>query len=92
MLMNIKEVAAYFDKCVMTIYRWIEEARAGNSTFPLPITPSGKTRMWRRSDIEGWDANGKIRPETHTELAIRNVVTASSLARHGLTMRTKTSK
>jgi predicted DNA-binding transcriptional regulator AlpA len=86
-LMTLKEVAAHFDCHFGTIINWTKEAREGNSTFPLPISQPGKKRRWRKADIEGWNASGQVRPETPAERAIRSVVTADRLARHGVVMK-----
>ncbi len=82
--MSIKEVAAFFGRHEDTIRNWMDEARAGKINFPLPINPPGKKNLWRRSDIEGWDASKQERPETPVERAVRESIIKNRLARHGL--------
>jgi hypothetical protein len=87
MFMTIQEVAAYYGKHIETIRRWTNEARAKKSTFPLPITPLRKKRMWRRVDIENWDANCDNREESVVERAVRRADVRSRLARHGIILK-----
>ena len=82
--MTAEEVAAYFGKHVNTIRHWSNEAMQQKSHFPLPITARGKQRMWRRVDIENWDANADKRQETVVDRAIRRAMVRNQLARHGI--------
>ena len=50
----IDEVAELLKVSASTITRWCEEARKGNSRFPLPISVRGGKRRWLASDIEGF--------------------------------------
>ncbi|HBT78094.1 MAG TPA: hypothetical protein DEB39_14490 [Planctomycetaceae bacterium] len=59
--LSLRKVAEHFGRSEKTIRRWIAEARDGKINFPLPINPPGKKNLWRRSDIEGWDASKQER-------------------------------
>ena len=48
-----------------TLYRWVNESRAGRGTFPLPLTERGQTMRWNAEDIETWRAS-KIKPQHKT--------------------------
>ena len=50
----IEDVASYMRCSHSTVRRRIAEARAGNSTFPLPIHGEHKRGLWRKEDIENW--------------------------------------
>jgi transposase-like protein len=84
MFMTIQEVADYYGKHINTIRRWMDEAMSKKSTFPLPITPPRKKRMWRRVDIENWDANSDKQEESAVAHAVRRAQTRSILLRHGV--------
>jgi predicted DNA-binding transcriptional regulator AlpA len=54
-LVNIKEAASIMRCSVSTIDRRTADARAGKSSFPLPIHGNRKRRLWRKDDIEMWN-------------------------------------
>ena len=88
--MTSQEVAAYFGKCIETLRLWIRNAKAGKSTFPLPVTGRGQRRLWRRSDIENWDANRESQPEAVAEFrerAMRRGIVRNQLVRHGINLK-----
>ncbi len=37
-----------------TIRRYLRESRIGKSSFPLPITATGKKGLWIRQEVEDW--------------------------------------
>jgi len=53
----INGVAELLQVSASTISRWSEEARNGNSRFPLPISVKGGKRRWLLSDIESYLAS-----------------------------------
>ena len=53
----INGVAELLKVSASTISRWSDEARNGNSRFPLPISVRGGKRRWLLSDIESYLAS-----------------------------------
>ena len=54
-LLTIKEIMAIFRVSQPTIYRWLVEARAKRSQFPLPIKGQKKQKLlWSRESIESF--------------------------------------
>jgi predicted DNA-binding transcriptional regulator AlpA len=51
-ILLIGKVAALMRVANMTIYRWLSERRAGEGSFPLPISPRKANLRWLVSDIE----------------------------------------
>jgi len=54
-LMNIKQVAEYFQVSESTIRRRLRERKTGDCTFPVPIFGFGRVARWHKSDIESWN-------------------------------------
>ena len=54
-LLTIQEVSQITRCSVSTIRRRISDARAGKSSFPLPIHGDKKRGLWRADDIELWN-------------------------------------
>jgi predicted DNA-binding transcriptional regulator AlpA len=55
-IISADEVCEYFRICRQTLKLWIARARAGQSDFPLPISPFRSKLRWRRADIEGYQS------------------------------------
>ena len=53
-LMNIKEVAAFFQVSESTIRRRLRERKHGDGTFPIPVFGFGKIARFRRADVENF--------------------------------------
>jgi len=62
-LMNIKEVAAFFQVSESTIRRRLRERKHGDGSFPVPVFGFGRIARWRRADIENWN---EVEPEIIT--------------------------
>jgi len=52
-----EEVCEYFRIHHQTLKLWLMQARAGKSDFPLPVSPKGKKRRWRREDIVNYQSS-----------------------------------
>ena len=62
-LMNVQQVADFFQVSTSTIRRRLKERKAGDGTFPIPVFGYGRIARWRRVDIESWN---EIEPEIIT--------------------------
>jgi len=51
------EVCEYFRIHRQTLKLWLMQARAGQSDFPLPVSPFGKKLRWRREDIVNYQSS-----------------------------------
>jgi predicted DNA-binding transcriptional regulator AlpA len=66
-LVNIEDVAILMGCSVPTIRRRMADARAGKSSFPLPIHGSRKRGLWRKDDIEMWSEASPDTPSVPCE-------------------------
>jgi len=68
-----------------TLYRWVNESRAGRGTFPLPLTERGQTMRWDADDIETWRTS-KIKPQHKTPKtkAQRQKAVQNGMQRHNI--------
>jgi predicted DNA-binding transcriptional regulator AlpA len=68
-----------------TLYRWVNDSRAGRGTFPLPITERGQTLRWNADDIDTW-CTAKIKPQstkTPKTKRLRQEAVKKGMLRHG---------
>ena len=89
-ILLISEVSALFRVSNVTIYRWLAESRAGQGTFPLPISQRKAKLRWLASDIERYIASQSVMPEfvspvkQKKEYDRRQEAARAVLARHGI--------
>ena len=95
-VLHIKQIMAIFGVSQPTIYRWLAEARAGKSLFPLPLNGLKRKLMWNATDIEQYMhsrsapqvpvvSNSKQERRAAKELRARNESAQKALAeRHGI--------
>ena len=53
-ILLINEVAERLRVSQSTVRRWLEQARKGESTFPLPISAIGGKGRWLAESIDQW--------------------------------------
>ena len=53
-LLSIADITQIFGVSQVSVYRWVGEARKGNSRFPLPIGDTKQKLRWLSSDIEAF--------------------------------------
>ena len=68
-----------------TLYRWVNESRAGRGTFPLPLTERGQTMRWDADDIETWrTSKPKAQDKTPKTKAQRQKTVQNGMQRHNI--------
>jgi|GEM_PF-2451342 len=53
-LLGIADIMKIFGISQVSVYRWVSEARKGNSRFPLPIGDTKQKLLWLAGDITAY--------------------------------------
>jgi transposase-like protein len=86
--LGIKDIMRIFDISQPTVYRWVRDARAGKSTFPLPIGNGFKKKLlWSQDAIAAYQ-NAANAPtpkfETTAQLKTRKTAAMERLRKRGV--------
>ena len=65
-LLNIADIMKIFGISQVSVYRWVSEARKGNSRFPLPIGDTKQKLRWLAGDIETFCQSRSTAPPSVT--------------------------
>jgi len=94
-LLGAQDIILLFCISLATLFRWLREARAGRSDFPLPVPSPGRRLLWKRDSIEAYLA--KQHPpnvpkiETPSQLKKRHNAAMSQLeTKHGVKVKPRT--
>ena len=76
-LLGLQDIIEIFNCTPNTIFRWLREARAGQTDFPLPVRLPGRKLGWTKDSVETYLSRGSppvehLKFETESQRKKRN--------------------
>ena len=97
-VLHLKHIMAIFGVSQATIYRWLAEARAGKSSFPLALNGYKRKLLWNKADVEAF-CQARTVPQVPVQVSTkqrdkkdyraRQASVEQALARHGINLNNK---